>query len=84
MSIETREIKLGGEVCNYTLERKRVKNINLRIKPGQVIYVSADKRVSIGVIEAFIRSKEAFLKKMKKIGKIKRLAGKQVIIQGMK
>ena len=61
MSIETREIKLGGEVCNYTLERKSVKNINLRIKPGQVIYVSADKRVSVGVIEAFIRSKEVFI-----------------------
>ena len=61
MSIETREIKLGGEVCNYTLERKSVKNINLRIKPGQVIYVSADKRVPVGVIEAFIRSKEVFI-----------------------
>lgn len=61
MSIETRKIKLGGEVCNYTLERKRVKNINLRIKPGQVIYVSADKRVSVSVIEAFIRSKEVFI-----------------------
>ena len=61
MSIETRKIKLGGEVCNYTLERKSVKNINLRIKPGQVIYVSADKRVSVGVIEAFIRSKEVFI-----------------------
>ena len=61
MSIEVRKVGLGGKDYNYTLERKSVKNINLRIKPGQVIYVSADKGVSVGVIEAFIRSKEVFI-----------------------
>ena len=61
MSVEVRKVGLGGKDYNYTLERKAVKNINLRIKPGEIIYVSANKRVSVKVIEAFIKSKEAFI-----------------------
>ena len=61
MSIEVRKVGLGGKDYNYTLERKAVKNINLRIKPGEIIYVSANKRVSVKVIESFIKSKEAFI-----------------------
>ena len=59
--MEIRTIRLDRRDYNYTLERKAVKNINLRIKPGNVIYVSANKRVSVKVIEAFIKSKEAFI-----------------------
>ena len=61
MSLEIREIRLGEENYKYTLERKKVKNINLRIKPDKNIYVSANKRVSLRVIETFIKSKEAFI-----------------------
>ena len=61
MSLEIREIRLGEENYKYTLERKKVKNINLRIKPDKNIYVSANKRVSVRVIETFIKSKEVFI-----------------------
>lgn len=60
MSLEIREIRLKGENYKYTLERKTVKNINLRIKPNS-IYVSANKRVPVKVIETFIISKEEFI-----------------------
>ena len=61
MGIEIRKIRLRGKDYEYTLERKSVKNINLRIKPGEIIYVSANKRVNINVIEGFIKSKEDFI-----------------------
>ena len=74
MSIEVRKVGLGGKDYNYTLERKAVKNINLRIKPCEIIYVSANKRVSVKVIESFIKSKEAFIleafKRFEKMSKI--------------
>lgn len=38
----------------YTLERKSVKNINLRIKPTGEIYVSANRKVAIKYINNFI------------------------------
>lgn len=61
MSPEIREIRLRGEIYKYTLERKTVKNINLRVKPGYTIYVSANRRVSVKIIEAFIISKADFI-----------------------
>ena len=61
MSIEIKEICLREKKYQYTLERKIVKNINLRIKPGYSMYVSANKRVSIKMIEDFIKSKESFI-----------------------
>ena len=61
MSLEIREIRLGKENYKYTLERKKVKNINLRIKSENDIYVSANKRVSVGTIETFNKSKETFI-----------------------
>ena len=61
MSVEVRKIRLGVKEYDYTLERKTVKNINLRVKPGEIIYVSANKRIPVNVIEGFIKSKEEFI-----------------------
>lgn len=44
-------IMIDGERVEYTLERKRVKNINLRIKPDGSIYVSAARGVPMAAIE---------------------------------
>lgn len=41
----------------YLLTRKKVKNINLRIKPDCVVYISANSFISISKIEGFIISK---------------------------
>ena len=52
-----RYIDLGKRTIEYTLEYKRVKNINLRIKSDASVYVSANKRVSVAEIEKFMKSK---------------------------
>ena len=54
-----RSINLGGRPVSYELERKRVKNINLRVKPGGQIFVSAPSRVPVGAIEEFMQRKAA-------------------------
>lgn len=43
----------GRQLC-YELTRKRVKNVNFRIKPDGIIYVSASARVSVKWIERHI------------------------------
>lgn len=53
-----RQIVLGGRTVNYELERKKVKNINLRVRPDGSIYVSASRLVPISQIEGFIRLNE--------------------------
>ncbi len=46
----------------YELQRKRVKNINLHVRNGQV-WVSASPLISVSVIEAFIQRKGALILK---------------------
>lgn len=56
-----------GAKITYDLQYKRVKNINLRIKADGTVYVSANRRVPISVIEGFLISKKDFiLKALKK------------------
>ncbi|SDY17193.1 M48 family metallopeptidase [Eubacterium barkeri] len=50
----------AGEVA-YTLTRKSVKNINLRIHPDGQVTVSADPRVSLARIDGFVASKGAWI-----------------------
>lgn len=54
-------INLKGREITYDLQRKRVKNINLRIKADQSVCVSASSRVSVSVIEGFMRDKADFI-----------------------
>ena len=54
-------INLKGREISYRLERKNVKNINLRIKADQSINVSASVRVSDNVIEEFLRAKAEYV-----------------------
>lgn len=58
-----KDIILNERKVQYTLERKNVKNINLRIKPDQSIYVSANKQVPVSQIEKFIVSKSDYIVK---------------------
>ena len=57
------EIILNNKILYYNLQYKKVKNINLRIKPDGTIHVSANKRVSQNVIDDFIISKADFILK---------------------
>ena len=56
-----REIKQSNTIIQYDLQYKKVKNINLRIKPDGSINVSANKRVPQKVIDDFISSKADFI-----------------------
>lgn len=58
-----REIVINGRSVSYNLERKDVKNINLRIKSDQKIFVSANKKVSVLEIESFINTKADYILK---------------------
>ena len=58
-----KEIVLNGKRIEYDLQRKDVKNINLRIKADRTIFLSANSRVSQEVIEEFIESKSEYILK---------------------
>lgn len=55
-----RTITLKGRTIEYTLERKRVKNLNLRVRGGEV-FVSASRLVPLAVVESFLRSRADFI-----------------------
>lgn len=59
---EKRSVDCGGEVIDYTLVRKKVKNINMRIKADGSVSVSAPSRVSVKFIDEFVRSRYDFIK----------------------
>ena len=56
-----KKINLCGKEIEYSLERKSVKNINLRIKSDSSVAVSANRYVSVGKIEKFLVSKSDFI-----------------------
>ena len=51
-------ITLGGRQVEYTLQRKRVKNINLRIGPDGSVRVSCPRLTPQSRIDAFLRAEE--------------------------
>lgn len=68
-----KRIKLLDREIEYDLQRKRVKNINLRIKPDRTITVSANSRVPENRIEKFILEKQEFiLRALEKYGKMQK------------
>lgn len=58
-----KSIELCGRTVEYDLQRKNVKNINIRIKPGGIISVSAAPRVPIRAIEELMRSNGEYIVK---------------------
>lgn len=56
-----KEININDTKIKYELNIKKVKNINLRIKPDGRILVSANKYVSKKIIEEFLISKSDFI-----------------------
>lgn len=60
--IITRTVSDAVGSLDYTLERKSVKNINLRIKKDGSVAVSANRRTALLQIDNFVRSKLAFIR----------------------
>ena len=46
---------------SFELERKRVRNVNLRVRQDGSVYVSAPRRVSLAAIEQFVSSKRSWI-----------------------
>ncbi len=59
-SVRTAKTPIGG--IEYSLERKKVKNINLRVRRDGTVYVSAPSRVPVREIEGFIAAKCSYIK----------------------
>ena len=55
------KIILYGKEIEYELERKKVKNINLRVRSDGTVYVSASPRVSMDTIEKFLSIKGKYV-----------------------
>ena len=58
-----RAVLLDSGILTYQLERKPVKNMNLRISRDGSVYVSANQNISVAVIDAFVISKEVFIRR---------------------
>lgn len=56
-----RTLTAGGREIRWTLTRKKVKNVNLRVKPDGIVYISANTRVSVKFIEDFILKNAEFI-----------------------
>ena len=67
-----KEILLGDQIIKYDLQRKRVKNINIRIKRDISVHVSASRSVPIESIERILRERTDFI--LSALEKYKRLA----------
>ena len=75
-----KRIKLLDQEIEYDLQVKRVKNINLRIKPDKTITISAHPRVPESEIERFILEKQEFiLRALEKYDKMQKSLPKQYI-----
>jgi predicted metal-dependent hydrolase len=56
-----KQILLGDRVIEYDLQRKNVKNINIRIKSNLSVQVSASSRVTQSQIDNILKEKAAFI-----------------------
>ena len=56
-----KEILLGDQKIKYDLQRKKVKNINIRIKRDLSVHVSASRSVPMESIERILREKADFI-----------------------
>ena len=56
----------GKGALTYTLERKQVKNINLRIRPDGRVYASAHPSVPVQRIDSFVQSKLDYVRRVQK------------------
>lgn len=58
---DLRKLTVDGREILWALSRKKVRNVNMRVKPDGIVYISASSRVTIGFIEEFIREKSDFI-----------------------
>ena len=60
-SITKRSVTVNGIMIIYSLERKAVKNINLRVRADGSVYVSAPRFAAVSLIDGFVQEKADFI-----------------------
>lgn len=63
MGFIKRAVSVNGQTLEYTLERKQVKNINLRVRKDGSVYASAHPSVPANRVDAFVMAKEPRIRK---------------------
>ncbi len=63
VSSESRVVNTENQSISFILERKKVKNINLRITNDSSIYVSASEDVPVSEIDSFVISRKNYILK---------------------
>src|SRR5690554_1461246 len=59
--MEVNHIKYGNEIIKYEICRKKVKNINLNVKPNLKIIISANYEVPLDYINNFVMEKAEWI-----------------------
>ena len=68
MAVKMNSINIDGNIFNYVITYKNIKNIYLRVKSDKIIYVSANRFVSKKSVEDMIlQNKEFIYNSLKKI-----------------
>lgn len=62
ISAQTRKVETACGTIEFTFERKKIKNINLRIRRDGSVYVSAPQRVPVKAVESFVVSKSDYIR----------------------
>ncbi|MGK5511085.1 M48 family metallopeptidase [Brevibacillus formosus] len=57
------QIVYANQIIEFEIERKKVKNVNLNIKPDMTIMVSASEKVPLNFIYDFVKGKGAWILK---------------------
>jgi len=67
--MERYQIEYANKMIDFVVKRKKVKNVNLHVKPDMSIEVTANERVPIEFITDFVKSKGSWI--LKHVGNFK-------------
>lgn len=67
--MEKHQIEYADNVIDFIIKRKKVKNVNLNVKPDMTIEVTANDRVPLDFISDFVKSKGSWI--LKNVGRFK-------------
>lgn len=59
--MESYEVVYGDENIQFFIERKNIKNINLKVRPDSSVRVTADEKVPVDFIKSFVKSKARWI-----------------------
>lgn len=67
--MEKHQIEYANKVIEFIVKRRKVKNVNLNVKPDTTIEVTANERVPMDFISDFVKSKGSWI--LKNVGQFK-------------